>query len=144
MGRFYQSKNLDHRRFCRGKHCTCYKPLLRLCHDWSEVLFLLLLKMLEGKGVVRETDMSEEMKSYVIESAHQALDAHQKRDEAYGPAWNSVVGKDFRSCITHLCASFIFFRVKMMEFLIFKDGKDFAESREEAIGVLQKARYSDS
>ncbi len=27
----------------------------------------------------------------------------------------------------------------MMEFLIFKDGKDVTESREEAIGVLQKA-----
>lgn len=60
-----------------------------------------------------------------------------------GPAWNSVVGKDFGSCITHLCGSFIFFRVEMMEFLIFKDGKNFTESREEAIGVLQKARNCD-
>ncbi|XP_029130722.1 dynein light chain 2, cytoplasmic-like [Cajanus cajan] len=106
--------------------------------------------MLEGKGVVKESDMSEGMQSYVMELAHQALDAHQvsdcqsiahfikhKLDEAYGPAWNSVVGKDFGSCITHLCGSFIFFRVKMMEFLIFKDGKDFTQSREEAIGVLQ-------
>jgi len=54
-----------------------------------------------------------------------------------------VVGKDFGSCITHLCGSFIFFRVEMMEFLIFKDGKNFTESREEAIGVLQKARNCD-
>lgn len=29
----------------------------------------------------------------------------------------------------------------MMEFLIFKDGKDFNESKEEAIGVLQKANW---
>lgn len=62
----------------------------------------------------------------------------QKLDETYGPAWNCVVGNDFGSCITHLCGSFIFFRVEMMEFLIFKDGKDFTESREEVIRVLQK------
>ncbi|CAL5192220.1 unnamed protein product [Lathyrus oleraceus] len=107
--------------------------------------------MLEGKGVVRETDMEEVMQSHVMELAHQALDAHevsdcqniayfikQKLDETYGPAWNCVVGNDFGSCITHLCGSFIFFRVEMMEFLIFKDGKDFTESREEVIRVLQK------
>ncbi|CAL0302676.1 unnamed protein product [Lupinus luteus] len=108
--------------------------------------------MLEGKGVVRETDMAEMMQNQVMELAHQALDAHevfdcqsiahyikQKLDETYGPAWNSVVGKDFGSCITHLCGSFIFFRVEMIEFLIFKDGKDFSISKEEAIGVFQKA-----
>ncbi|XP_061356625.1 dynein light chain 1, cytoplasmic-like [Gastrolobium bilobum] len=112
--------------------------------------------MLEGKAVVRETDMPEVMQNHVMELAHQALDAHevsdcqsiacfikQKLDEAYGPAWNSVVGKDFGSCITHLCGSFIFFHVEMMEFLIFKDAKDFTESREEVIGVLQKARNTD-
>lgn len=54
-----------------------------------------------------------------------------------------MVGKDFGSCITHLCGSFIFFRVEMMEFLIFKDGKDFTESKEEAIGVLQKSKKGD-
>lgn len=48
-----------------------------------------------------------------------------------------MVGKNFGSCITHLCGTFIFFHVEMMEFLIFKDGKDSTESREEAIGVLQ-------
>lgn len=68
----------------------------------------------------------------------------QKLDETYGPAWNCVVGNDFGSCITHLCGSFIFFRVEMMEFLIFKDGKDFTERKEEAIGVLQKAGNEDS
>ena len=66
------------------------------------------------------------------------VNAEQKFDEAYGPAWHCVVGKDFGSCITHLRGSFIFFRVEMMEFLIFKDGRDFCESKEEAIGVLQQ------
>ncbi|KAF4360723.1 hypothetical protein F8388_016510 [Cannabis sativa] len=30
------------------------------------------------------------------------LDYLLKVDEAYGPAWNCVVGKEFGSCITHL------------------------------------------
>lgn len=61
----------------------------------------------------------------------------QNLDEAFGSAWHCVVGKDFGCCITHLGGSFIFFRVEMMEFLIFKDEKDFIETREEAIGVLK-------
>ncbi|PNY04731.1 dynein light chain flagellar LC6 outer arm-like protein [Trifolium pratense] len=36
--------------------------------------------MLEGKGVVRETDMAEEMQNKVMEFAHQALDAHEVSD----------------------------------------------------------------
>ncbi|TKY65963.1 Dynein light chain 1 [Spatholobus suberectus] len=77
--------------------------------------------MLEGKAVVRDTDMSEGMQSYVMELAHQALDAHEVSD----------------------CQSIAHFIKQMMEFLIFKDGKDFTESREEAIGVLQKATNCD-
>ncbi|OVA17767.1 Dynein light chain [Macleaya cordata] len=104
--------------------------------------------MLEGKGVVRETDMDEEMQCRVMELAYQALDLHeisdlksiaqhikQKFDEAYGPAWHCVVGADFGSCITHVCGNFIFFHVEMMEFLVFKDGNDLNKSKEEAIAV---------
>ncbi|WJZ93399.1 hypothetical protein VitviT2T_012344 [Vitis vinifera] len=113
--------------------------------------------MLEGKAVVRETDMPEAMQNHCLELAYQALDLHevcdrqaiahyikQKFDEAYGPAWHCVVGVDFGSCITHLCGNFIFFRVETMEFLVFKDGKDLTESKEEAIGVLQGAGKVDS
>lgn len=31
----------------------------------------------------------------------------------------------------------------MMEFLVFKDGKDCIESKEEAVGVLQKSQKAD-
>ncbi|CAI9766249.1 unnamed protein product [Fraxinus pennsylvanica] len=108
--------------------------------------------MLEGKAIVRETDMPDAMKSHAMELAYQALDLHevadcqsiahyikQNFDKCYGPAWHCVVGTDFGSCITHLCGSFIFFRVEMMEFLVFKDGKDVSQSKEEAVGVLHKA-----
>ncbi|XP_057498094.1 uncharacterized protein LOC130782717 [Actinidia eriantha] len=112
--------------------------------------------MLEGKAVVRETDMPEDMLSHAMELAYMALDLHevsdcqsiaryikQKLDDVYGPAWHCVVGKDFGSCITHLCGSFTFFRVEMMEFLVFKDGKDLNESKEEAIRVLHNAEQVD-
>ncbi|CAL5420194.1 unnamed protein product [Camellia sinensis] len=108
-------------------------------------------EMLEGKAVVRETDMEEAMQSHVMELAYQALDLHevsdcqsiahyikQKFDEAYGAAWHCVVGKEFGSCITHLCGSFMFFRVDMMEFLVFKDGKDLTQTKVEAVGVMQQ------
>ncbi|MBA0581493.1 dynein light chain 1, cytoplasmic [Gossypium raimondii] len=104
--------------------------------------------MLEGRAVVRESDMPMEMQSRVMELAYQALDLHevsdcqsiaryikQKFDEAYGTSWHCVVGKDFGCCISHLCGTFIFFHVEIMEFLIFKDGKDLNETKEEAIGV---------
>ncbi|KAF9596096.1 hypothetical protein IFM89_007149 [Coptis chinensis] len=107
--------------------------------------------MLEGKAIVRETDMPEAMQSHVLELAYQALDLHevsdyksiarhikQSFDEVYGATWHCVAGVDFGSCITHMCGSFIFFHVEMMEFLIFKDGADLTESKEEMIGAMQK------
>lgn len=41
---------------------------------------LLLVKMLEGKAVLQETDMPEMMQRHVMELAHQALDAHEVSD----------------------------------------------------------------
>ncbi|RWR86156.1 putative dynein light chain [Cinnamomum micranthum f. kanehirae] len=112
--------------------------------------------MLEGKAVIRESDMPEMIQSHAMELAYQALDLHevsdcqsiaqflkQNFDETYGPAWHCVVGVDFGSCITHLCGSFIFFHVEMMEFLVFKDGKDMDERKEEAIRVLQKGEENN-
>ncbi|XAR68895.1 Dynein ATPase [Bertholletia excelsa] len=91
--------------------------------------------MLEGKAIVRETNMPEAMQSHVMELAYQALDLHEASDRQ---AIAHYIKQDFGSCITHLCGSFMFFRVEMMEFLVFKDGKDLMESKEEAIGVLNK------
>ncbi|KAL0555606.1 hypothetical protein IC582_009557 [Cucumis melo] len=107
--------------------------------------------MLEGKAVVRETDMPQGIQSHVLELAYKALDQHevsdcqsiahfikQRFDEAYGPAWHCVAGKAFGGCITHLCGSFIFFHVDTMEFLVFKDGRDCSKSVEETVGVCRK------
>ncbi|KAK9920572.1 hypothetical protein M0R45_029125 [Rubus argutus] len=106
--------------------------------------------MLEGKAVVRETDMPILMQSHVMELAYKALDLYEVSDcrsialyikqifdEAYGPAWHCVVGKDLDLAITHFCGVLFSSMWETMEFLIFKDGTDSSESREEAIGVLQ-------
>ncbi|CAJ1801361.1 unnamed protein product [Sphenostylis stenocarpa] len=68
----------------------------------------MVLEMVEGKAVVRETDMSEGMKNCVMELTHQALDAREVSDSP---------------SIAHFIT----------------DGKDFRESREETIEVMQKA-----
>ncbi|KAL8517475.1 hypothetical protein ACS0TY_015648 [Phlomoides rotata] len=104
--------------------------------------------MLEGKAIVRETDMPDDLQNHAMELAYQALDLHEvsdcqsiahyikKRfDDYYGPTWHCVAGTDFGSCITHLSGSFVFFCVEMMVFLLFKDGKDLSKSKEEVIGV---------
>lgn len=104
--------------------------------------------MFEGKAVVRETDMPEEMQCHAAELAYQALDMYEPSDHrsiayhikqefdlAYGAAWHCVVGSNFGSCITHVFGNFIFFQVEMMEILVFKDGSDLEKTKEEAVGV---------
>ncbi|XP_030927485.1 uncharacterized protein LOC115953824 isoform X2 [Quercus lobata] len=56
-------------------------------------------------------------------------------------SWLTRLSIYMRSLIVNLLliTSNSFFHVEMLEFLIFNDGKDFTESREEAVGVLQKA-----
>ncbi|CAI0427349.1 unnamed protein product [Linum tenue] len=96
--------------------------------------------------------MPEEMQGRVLElpyQTHEVSDGHsiahyikQKFDEDCGGAWHCVVGKEFGFCIAHLCGTFIFFGVEMMEFLIFKDGNDFSLTKEEAAATarLQQKR----
>ncbi|KAG6596387.1 hypothetical protein SDJN03_09567, partial [Cucurbita argyrosperma subsp. sororia] len=57
-------------------------------------------------------------------------------DEAYGPAWQCVVGKAFGGCITHVCGTFISFHVDTMEFLIFKDATDCFKTVQHTLGGL--------
>ncbi|KAL8039307.1 hypothetical protein ABFX02_10G027300 [Erythranthe guttata] len=108
--------------------------------------------MLEGKAIVRETDMPDDLSNRAMELAYQALDLHESSefqsiarfikknfDEFYGPTWHCVVGKDFGSCITHLNENYIMFCVDMIVFLLFKDGDELSHAKEEAVIVpLQK------
>ncbi|XP_022144999.1 dynein light chain 1, cytoplasmic-like [Momordica charantia] len=89
--------------------------------------------MLEGKGRVKETDMSEKMQIHAMASASHALDlfdvsdclslaAHIKKefDRTYGGGWQCVVGSNFGSFFTHSTATFIYFALETLNFLIFK------------------------
>ncbi|KAK4756963.1 hypothetical protein SAY87_007090 [Trapa incisa] len=89
--------------------------------------------MLEGKGMVKETDMAEKMQRKAMACASQALDlfdvtdcisvaAHIKKefDKEYGGAWQCVVGSNFGCFFTHQQGTFIYFAIEKLNFLIFK------------------------
>ena len=89
--------------------------------------------MLEGKAMVKETDMPEKMMKQAMDIASQALDsydvndciliaAHIKKefDKEYGCGWQCVVGSNFGCYFTHKQGTFIYFSVEKLNFLIFK------------------------
>ncbi|XP_038711356.1 probable dynein light chain isoform X1 [Tripterygium wilfordii] len=90
-------------------------------------------KMLEGKGLIKETDMPEKMQIQAMASASQALDlydvfdcksiaAHIKKefDRKYEEGWQCVVGSHFGCFFTHSQGTFIYFALERLNFLIFK------------------------
>ncbi|KAL7239907.1 hypothetical protein ACSBR2_005720 [Camellia fascicularis] len=89
--------------------------------------------MLEGKGVVKETDMAMKMQIQAMDSASEALDlydvcdcisiaSHIKKefDNIYGGGWQCVVGSNFGCFFTHSHGTFIYFALESLNFLIFK------------------------
>ncbi|XP_065850065.1 uncharacterized protein [Euphorbia lathyris] len=92
--------------------------------------------MLEGKGVVMETDMPLKMQMQAMASASQALDIfdvfdyvsiathiNKEFDKKYGGGagggWQCVVGSDFSCFFTHTKGTFIYFSLESLHFLIF-------------------------
>ncbi|CAL1414400.1 unnamed protein product [Linum trigynum] len=89
--------------------------------------------MLEGKAIVKDTDMPESMQIKAMASASEALDtfdvldcrslaAHIKKefDRAYGGGWQCVVGSSFGCFFTHKQGTFIYFALGSLNFLLFK------------------------
>ncbi|XP_059634960.1 dynein light chain 1, cytoplasmic-like [Cornus florida] len=89
--------------------------------------------MLEGKALVKETDMPYKMQIQAMASASQALDrydvsdcisiaSHIKKefDKIYGCGWQCVVGSNFGCFFTHSQGTFIYFAMETLNFLIFK------------------------
>ncbi|KAL2554543.1 dynein light chain LC6 [Forsythia ovata] len=102
--------------------------------------------MLEGKAIVRETDMPDAIKIHVMELAYQALDLHEVSDcqsiahyIKQPPAWHRVVGWERLRILHHT------FLWKLHFFTGGDDGiscikmEDASENKEEAIRVPQKA-----
>ncbi|CAK8534000.1 unnamed protein product [Lathyrus sativus] len=89
--------------------------------------------MLEGKGIVEETDMPLKMQTQAMSYASQALDLYDVRDcrsiashikkgfdKMYGSGWQCVVGSNFGCFFTHTPETFIYFSLETLKFLIFK------------------------
>ncbi|KAJ4708453.1 Dynein light chain [Melia azedarach] len=89
--------------------------------------------MLEGKAMIKETDMPVKMQIQAMASASQALDlydvfdcisiaTHIKKefDKIYGGGWQCVVGSNFGCFFTHTKGTFMYFSLETLNFLIFK------------------------
>ncbi|XP_057465347.1 dynein light chain 1, cytoplasmic-like [Actinidia eriantha] len=113
--------------------------------------------MLEGKGLVEDTDMPLKMQIQAMAAASQALDlydvldcksiaAHIKKefDKRYGNGWQCVVGSNFGCFFTHTKGTFIYFTLETLNFLIFKGASSPSsplESRAWCL-VVEKVRES--
>ncbi|XP_030442488.1 dynein light chain 1, cytoplasmic [Syzygium oleosum] len=89
--------------------------------------------MLEGKAVVRETDMLQAMQQEALNLASKALDSFdvteptdiarfikKEFDRTYGGGWQCIVGTDFGSFVTHCSGCFIYFCVGSLAILLFR------------------------
>ncbi|KAI4347113.1 hypothetical protein L6164_007959 [Bauhinia variegata] len=89
--------------------------------------------MLEGKAMVKETDMPQKMQIQAMAFASRALDlydvydcvciaGHIKKefDKMYGNGWQCVVGSNFGCFFSHSKGTFIYFALETSNFLIYK------------------------
>ncbi|XP_040122444.1 dynein light chain 1, cytoplasmic-like [Oryx dammah] len=87
----------------------------------------------DGKAVIKNADISEEMQQDSVECATQALEkyntekdivAHTKKefDKKYNPTWHCTVGRNFVSYVTHDTKHFICFYLDQVAILLFKSG----------------------
>ncbi|KAK1360733.1 Dynein light chain [Heracleum sosnowskyi] len=89
--------------------------------------------MLEGKAVIRDTDMLETTQQDALNLAAKALDIFdvteataiarfikKEFDTTYGPGWQCIVGTDFGSFVTHCYGSFIHFHIGNLAVLLFR------------------------
>lgn len=89
--------------------------------------------MSEGRAVVKNADMSEDMQQDAIDVATQSLEKYnigkdiaanimKEFDKKYNPTWHCIVGRNFGSYVTHETKHFIYFYLGQVAFLLFKSG----------------------
>lgn len=89
--------------------------------------------MLEGKAMIKETDMPLKMQNQAMASASQEHDlydvsdsisiaTHIKKefDKSYGDGWQCVVRSNFGGFFTPTKGTFIYFSLETVHFLVFK------------------------
>ncbi|CAI2385365.1 unnamed protein product [Moneuplotes crassus] len=83
-----------------------------------------------GKPVIKQVEMSEDMKDFAIKQAIEALEkATTERDvasllkknfeEKYESVWHCIVGRNFGAFVTHEIERYIYFYIGQKGFLIF-------------------------
>ncbi|XP_027344026.1 dynein light chain LC6, flagellar outer arm [Abrus precatorius] len=108
--------------------------------------------MLEGKAVIGETDMLQNMQQDALNLASKALDffdvteaidiarfIKKEFDRLYGPGWQCIVGTDFGSFVTHCCGCFIHFCIGSLAILLFR-GSAAPEAQEHQFSTLAAAK----
>ncbi|EXB89626.1 Dynein light chain LC6, flagellar outer arm [Morus notabilis] len=108
--------------------------------------------MLEGKAVIGETDMLQNMQQYALDLAAKALDffdvteateiarfIKKEFDRMYGPGWQCIVGTDFGSFVTHCSGCFIYFCVGSLAILLFR-GSTGSESETDQFAALETVK----
>ena len=87
-----------------------------------------LVTMCDQKAVIKNADMSEEIKQDLVECATQALEkyniekdivAHIKEFDKYNPTWHRIMGRNFGSYVTHETKHFIYFYLGQVAILLF-------------------------
>lgn len=83
--------------------------------------------------VIKFTDMSEEMKKEVIETAQDALDKcnsqrevatkiRERFESQYKSIWHCIVGRNFSGYVTYETKYYIYFYIGQTAIMLFKSG----------------------
>lgn len=89
--------------------------------------------MEQRKGIVKSTDMVDDMVNDAINLATEAIHkydiekdiaCHIKKefDRKHNPTWHCIVGRNFGSYVTHETKHFIYFYLGQIAILLFKSG----------------------
>eukprot|EP01080_Neovahlkampfia_damariscottae_P001553 gene1553-12679_t len=89
--------------------------------------------MTEAKPIIKNQDMSEELKNDAIEIAKRAMEKNsvekdiaafikKEFDKKHHPTWHCIVGRNFGSYVTHESKYFIYFYLGQVAILLFRAG----------------------
>ncbi|VDL88642.1 unnamed protein product [Schistocephalus solidus] len=87
----------------------------------------------EGRAIVKNADMPEDMQQDAVEVATTAMNHNtiekeiaaeikKEFDRRFNPNWHCIVGRNFGCYVTHETKSFIYFLMGQTAILLFKSG----------------------
>ncbi|KAL7063987.1 hypothetical protein AAHC03_04799 [Spirometra sp. Aus1] len=87
----------------------------------------------EGRAIVKNADMPEDMQQDAVEVATTAINHNsvekdiaaeikKEFDRRFNPNWHCIVGRSFGCYVTHETKCFIYFLMGQLAILLFKSG----------------------